>query len=247
MNNLADIMIRWRTHLHAYHTDIQKMYNSVTLNKNDWCYQRYVWQCNLDQRFIPEEKVIKTLIYGIKSSGNQAERALRMTADRFKDEFPRINEIVNKDVYVDDCMSGEPTETFSFQRADELSLVLMHGGFRLKGFTFSGSDPPKQLSDDGQSVNVAGMKWFPKTDQLTLDLGPLDFSKKCRGKKISQSTDIPTALTRRQCASKVAEIFDLTGLLTPITASMKIDLHSLVQRKLDWDDIIPSDLTEIWR
>ena len=52
----------------------------------------------------------------------------------------------------------------------------MHGGFCLKGFTFSGSNPPKSLTEDGESINVAGMKWFPKADILKLDIGPLDFS-----------------------------------------------------------------------
>ena len=51
----------------------------------------------------------------------------------------------------------------------------MHEGFSLKGFTFSGSDPPKHLSDDGKSVSVAGMKWLSKSDQLKLDIGQLDF------------------------------------------------------------------------
>ena len=46
--------------------------------------------------------------------------------------------------------------------------------------------------------------------------------------------------------SKVAEIFNLTGKVTPITATMKMDLHSLVQRRLDWDDTLPDDLRSIW-
>uniref|UniRef100_A0A7M5USX5 Uncharacterized protein n=1 Tax=Clytia hemisphaerica TaxID=252671 RepID=A0A7M5USX5_9CNID len=53
-------------------------------------------------------------------------------------------------------------------------------------------------------------------------------------------------LTRRQCASKVAELFDLTGKVSPLIASMKIDLQDLVQRQLNWDDIIPDNLRSIW-
>ena len=247
MNSLVDIVIRWRTHANALHTDVQKMYNSVMLNESDWCYQRYIWQEQLDQRFIPEEKIIKTLIYGVKSSGNQAERALRVTAEKFNEEFPEVNRIIKRDVYVDDCISGEANQKLLFQRADELTLVLARGGFCLKGFTFSGLDPPKNLSDDGLSVNVAGMKWLSKSDYLKLDIGPLDFSKKSRGRKTNAVTNIPEMLTRRQCASKVAEIYDITGLTTPLTASMKIDLHQLVSRKLDWDDAIPQNLLHIWR
>ena len=169
-----------------------------------------------------------------------------MTADHSKMEFPEVNNIVQNNIYVDDCISGEATTELSFQRADELTLVLIRGGFCLKGFTFSGLDPPKALSEDRKSINVAGMKWFSMSDNLNLDIGPLDFSKRCRGKHVSPEYDIPSNLTRRQCLSKVSEIFDLTGIITPITASMKLDLHTLVQRNLSWEDVIPDDLRHIW-
>ena len=78
------------------------------------------------------------------------------------------------------------------------------------------------------------MKWLPKDDVVSLDIGELNFAKKQRGKKpIKNQNIIPLRLSRRHCVSKVAEIFDLTGKVTPITATMKMDLHSLVQRKLD--------------
>ena len=246
MNSLLDIFLRWRTHLHAYHTDVMKMYNSVLLNENHWCFQRYIWQEHLDRKCIPEEKIIKTLIYGIKSSGNQAITAIRMIVDKYKEEYPYISEIINKDVYVDDCLSGGTSESLSYERADELTLILLRGGFQLKGFTFSGNDPPKALSEDGINVNVAGMKWESKSDLLKFDVGPLNFSKRVRGKKLNDE-EFPVCLTRRHCVSKVAEIFDLSGMLTPITASMKIDLHELVVRKLDWDDKIPNDLLPQWK
>ena len=43
----------------------------------------------------------------MKSSRNQAERGLRETADLQKNRYSRQNEIVNEDIYVDDCLSGE--------------------------------------------------------------------------------------------------------------------------------------------
>ena len=182
----------------------------------------------------------------MKSSGNQAERALRLTADLSKDEYSEVNMIVQNDTYVDDCMSGEISQDLNFQRADELSLVLRRGGFSLKGFTFSKKDPPENLTEDNKSINVAGMKWFSKEDYLQLDIGELNFAKRCKGKHAVPVLKIPEKLTRRHCVSKVAEIFDLTGMITPITASMKLDLHTLVERQLNWDDVIPDDLRPIW-
>ena len=85
-------------------------------------------------------------------------------------------------------------------------------------------------------------------DLLQLDVSELNFMKKQRGKKpavIEKSKKIPEKLTRRQCVSKVSELFDITGKITPITACMKLDLHTLVKRKLQWDDVIPEDLKPI--
>ncbi|MEM7375585.1 MAG: hypothetical protein AAF587_43730 [Bacteroidota bacterium] len=248
MNKLVEIFIRWTSHHTAYHTDIRKMYNTVKLKENHWCLQRYVWQEELDHTKIPEEKIIKTLIYGVKSSGNQSERALRETSKLFKDQYPDVFAVIHKDVYVDDCLSGAETQEGALNQAERLETVLNKGGFSLKGITFSKQDPNHDLSKDGESINVAGMKWYPKQDLISLDIGELNFAKKSRGKKpTSQNTkDIPIKLTRRQCVAKVAEVYDITGKITPITAGMKLDLHHLIERGLQWDDQIPDDLRHVW-
>ena len=97
-------------------------------------------------------------------------------------------------------------------------------------------------------MNIAGLKWFSEVDEISLDATELNFNKKYHGKKVltKDGDKIPVKLTRRQCVSKVEEIYDLTGKITPITAMMKYDLHELVQRKLDWDDCIPDELRPIW-
>ena len=247
LNRLQEIVIRWTMRRVAIHTDIKKMYNTIKLQEEDWCFQRYIWQKELDPREIPEEKIIKTLIYGVKSSGNQAEYGLRQVAELSRSQYPEVNRIVSEDIYVDDCITGEDEKDCALTRADELESVLNKGGFGLKGVSFSGEDPPSTLSDDGKTIFIAGMKWFPKDDVIVLNIGELNFARKQRGKKLLGATNIiPSKLTRRHCTSKVAEIFDLTGKVAPITASMKMDLQDLVRRKLDWDDTIPEDLRPLW-
>ena len=91
MNKLVEIFIRWTTHAAALHTNVQTMYNTVKLREEDWCLQRYLWEENLNPGKFPQEKIIKTLIYGIKSSGNQAEYALGKTASASKPEYPEAS------------------------------------------------------------------------------------------------------------------------------------------------------------
>ena len=91
------------------------------------------------------------------------------------------------------------------------------------------------------------MRWYPENDKVALDISKLNISRKYRGKKSSNKINtIPIKLTTQHCVSKVSEIYNSTGLITPITAGIKIDLHNLVQRKLNWDDKIPDDLRPLW-
>ena len=41
MNSILDIVLRFLIFPFAFHTDIQKLYNSVLLDFSHWCYQRY--------------------------------------------------------------------------------------------------------------------------------------------------------------------------------------------------------------
>ena len=59
-----------------------------------------------------------------------------------------------------------------------LNWVLNVGGLSLKDVTFSGKDSPIALSADDSSINVTGMKWFPREDLLPFDISELNFSKK---------------------------------------------------------------------
>ena len=153
-------------------------------------------------------------------------------------EFPEINHIVQRNIYVNDCLSGAQNLKDAMIRADQIDSVLNRGGFSVKGMSFSGKDPPATLSNDEASIDVAGMRWFPKGDLLSLDISELYFAKKCKGKKPSQQQNvIPASITRRYCISKVSEIFDLIGKITPITATMTLDLQTLVKRGLDWDNV----------
>ena len=60
------------------------------------------------------------------------------------------------------------------------------------------------------------------------------------------SNKVPERISRRDCASRVGEIFDLGGRFTPLVAGLKLDLSALCLRGLDWKDFIPSDLNDTW-
>lgn len=192
----------------------------------------------------PQEKIIKILIYRVKSSGNQAEYTLRQTAACTKNQYPSIHEVISNDVYVDDCLSGEYWLDEARRVADDYELVVKKEGSGLKGFTFSQSDPPAALWNDDKSISVGGMVWYPKVDKLTPDISEMNFTRKKREKK-PNSTGIPSQLTRRHC--KVSKIYDRRGKITPITAGVQFDLHDLVTMKIQLDDVLRDSYRALWK
>ena len=247
LNNLVEIAIRWRTHPHAFTTDISKMYNRVGLEPEHWRYQLYYWVDDLQPGSLPRMKVIKTLIYGVRPSGNLAQCALRRTAELCAEKFPCALNPILRDTYMDDCISGSAGPEASRMAMDHIQCTTGVGGFDIKGFVSSGEDPPEALSDGKDFVLVGGTKWFPKDDLISLNISPVNFSKRIRGKKSDSGVGVvPDVLTKRNCVSRSSEPFDLVGLLAPILGGIKIDISELHVHCSLWDDPIPSHLKEIW-
>ena len=152
---------------------------------------------------------------------------------------------------MDDCatgVSGLPTDITAEQLASDIDHMLAKTGFITKGYSVSGSPPPIGLSKDGISVNVLGKKWICEFDKFQFNIGPLNFAKKHRGKKSEseESFQIPYKLTKKICAGKVAEIFDLLGLLAPIVGGFKLNIRDLVKALCGWEEKIPDQYRSVW-
>ena len=107
MNKIVMIILRWFCWLYAFHSDISKMYNTIYLDSKHWRYQLYFWNGELKMGVAPQIKVVKTVIYGVRPSGNIAGCDLRRTAElifmsmtvypgktlRRKDLLPLINSL----------------------------------------------------------------------------------------------------------------------------------------------------------
>ena len=102
------------------------------------------------------------------------------------------------------------------------------------------------------------MVWFPRLDVYKLNIDSLHFGKKCRGRyppdmvkyedtvglTVDQFT--PENITRTNCTSVVARIYDTQGLLAPLTLKFKNDLRNLIKVQPSWTESIPMDHRVTW-
>lgn len=258
-NNMAriyDILVRNRCYKYIFSTDVSKLYNQLWMDNASLAYQLMLYSESLDPEKAAEVWVLVRGWYGVRQTGSQAGHALRKLAVMFRDKFPLAEEIVLKNIYVDDAMAGANSKETREMQIDQTRELLKKGGFKLKYIVRSGEDPPDNASTDGKTLKILGYKYTPKEDTLGFGFQELNFNKKVRGAKkpnlspVVSESDVSRALvgkliTRRVVVSKIAELYDPVGIWEPYKLQLKLE-NSLLNG-LDWDVPLPEELQDHWK
>ena len=255
---LINMVLSWRMGESGLCGDIQQFYNTILLDQDHWKYQKILIKPDLDPSAKTILAVICTLIYGVRPVGNMCEEVIKLLAESIVEKFPEVSKMLLKKRYVDDLGNSTKCKEMTEKLIKETSEVLASIQMFVKGWAQSGSDPPEELSDDGVSVGLAGMTWFPKMDVYKLNIQSLHFSRKKRGKypsdlvKFEDSFGMtiddytPKKLTRTNCTSVLARMYDPQGLLAPLTLKMKNDLRRLIEIDPSWTIPMSENMRSIW-
>ncbi|XP_036344475.1 uncharacterized protein LOC118753713 [Rhagoletis pomonella] len=237
---LIDTLLRFRSHKFALTADICKMYRCVKISKSDSFLQCILWRDKPDQEF----KIYKldTVTYGTKPAAFLAIRAMQQLAIDEASNYPLGSEIVSRDFYVDDLISGGRSEDEVVQIMTQTEQLLKRGNFVLRKWCSNSASILKNVDPahreqflkfgDGSDITKAlGLAWEPKSDRLLFLWDPLPESLRA---------------TKRNVLSVTARFYDPLGLIGPIVLKAKVFLQSLWKDKLAWDESIPQSLHFAW-
>ena len=258
-NNMAkiyEVVVRNRCKREIFTSDISKLYNQLHLEDSALPYSLFLFSSDLDQDKEPIIFVLTRAWYGVRSTGNQSGTALEFLAEEHADDFPLAKEVIQKDRYVDDVLSGSSIQSEREEQIKQVEQVLKAGGFSLKFIARSGHDPPQNASSDGKSMKILGYKWVCKDDLLSPGFSELNFNKKSRGMRDPNEIRMDsvdnvdsvlanTVLTRRIVISKIAELYDPIGIWEPLKLQLKLD--AVVLNGMNWDAKLPEDLQNHWK
>ena len=254
---LLDMVLAWRMGPSALTGDIRQFYNTILLLPDYWQFQKILLKENLDPQARTVVAIVKTLIYGVRPVGSQCEEVIKLIAEEVVKEHPEVSVMLTMKRYVDDFAQSSSSNEETVSLIEKTTEVLSRIGMKVKGWTVSGEDPPENLTDDGASVGFAGKTWFPKGDFFKLNIQSLHFAKKKRGKFPSDLVKFdksgltveeytPAKITRTNCTSVCARIYDTEGLLTPLTLKLKNDLRNLIKFEPSWNHPIPDHQRQTW-
>ena len=258
LNNLIGVLLRWREEQTALTGDIKKMFNSIHLKPLEQHCHRFLWR-DLNVQREPDVYVIERVNMGDTPAPAISSEAIYQTANKFETDSPRAAQLLKVSSYVDDLIDSFESESTAKAIAQETEEMLEKGGFKVKGWIFSGDTVDNQgegaqavLKGNENNLRVLGIGWKPKEDVIVFQVS-LNFSKKKKGvrtgpnltvKDLPQS--IPPKLTRRIVLEQVMTIYDPLGFMSAFTLLAKVYLRETWELKLEWDDQLPSELCRKW-
>ncbi|XP_075162915.1 uncharacterized protein LOC142235550 [Haematobia irritans] len=127
-SKLFDILIRFRFFKIALSGDICKMYRCVYVTHPDDYLQCILWR-NDPQNEI-QIYILNTVTYGTKPAAFLAIRAMHQLSIDEEDSFPL--EIVRRDFYVDDLISGGNSVAEVYEIRKQVSHLLQKGNFQIR-------------------------------------------------------------------------------------------------------------------
>ena len=240
--NLASVLLRFREGEVAYAADIEAMFSRIRLRPEDARYHSFLWQEEGSDKVITCQ--MNRLTFGDCCSPYIALSTTRRAAKDAKQYQELVEDIVEKNVYMDDVLDSARTVSEAIERAKAVRNALADGDFHLQSwvsncreFLEAFSVLPNQservnsnaISLGTEETKALGVYWRPSTDQLTFNVTNL-----CE-----------TVFTRIGIVSKVAAVYDPLGLATPLIVKAKIKIRELSIRGLDWSDEVTGD-DQIW-
>ncbi|XP_036344786.1 uncharacterized protein LOC118754023 [Rhagoletis pomonella] len=237
---LFNILIRFRTFPIALTGDICKMYRCVRVTPPDSMLQCILWRESPQENFAIYK--LDTLTYGTKPASFLAIRAMHQLAADESSTYPIGAEIVRRDFYVDDLISGGDSMEEVLNIKLQTTSLLARGNFKLRKWCSNSPDILRDIPDvdkerflkfdDGSDITKAlGLVWDPVKDKLLFSFVP----QRELGKN-----------SKRSALSTLARCYDPLGLMGPTLTKEKILLQRMWRDKLEWDESLPQSLNTAW-
>ncbi|XP_033229546.1 uncharacterized protein LOC117181086 [Belonocnema kinseyi] len=236
-NDLFPITLRFRQYPIVLSADIAQMYRQIKVTQSQQNLQRIVWRTDASKPI--QHFRLTTVTYGTASAPFLASRALRQIGEENKENYPSASQVVMRDFYVDDLLTGANTVEEARKLKTEIIHLLSAAGMDVQKWA-SNNPYVFEESNHSKSERMIQTDKDPKTVGLLWTLA-IDELKYC----VQQTSH--SCATKRPILSTIAQIFDPLGLVVPAVIRAKIILQSLWQLKLGWDETLPQNLHTVWK
>lgn len=247
LNKLTGVLSRFRKEPIAIMCDIEQMFHSFKVDRQDRDYLRFLWFTD-DSLSTVKEYRMTVHLFGATSSPGCATFGLRQAAtDHHNPNDPtskRASQFICHDFYVDDGLLSLATEDEAITVLQEAKGICLKGNIRLHKFLSNSKAvmselPASELAKTTQTLDLAkdplpieralGVEWCLENDLFRFRV------------------NLPNKpATRRGLLSTIASVFDPLGFLAPFVLVGKNILQELCRNGSGWDDELDETTKAKW-
>ncbi|GFX64854.1 DUF1758 domain-containing protein [Trichonephila clavipes] len=191
----------------------------------------------------------KAFIVNENKSKNCIVSTIRHHIDKYKREFPHTVELLDRNFYVDDLISGGNEFEEALQTSRRAKNIMEAAGMDLRNWITNDADLMEQWKKENFNVHpihetvslgangtkVLGLSWNTNDDYLTTDT-----------KSLLKFVFLDKN-TKRFILQAVGKTFDTLGLISSFTVRMKCFLQDLWKEEIQWDDPLPTHIEKEWK
>ncbi|XP_043276074.1 uncharacterized protein [Venturia canescens] len=236
--DISDVLLWVRRHRFVFATDIVKMFRQIRVHESDWDLQRILW---VDEggRVVPFH--LTTVTYCTRSAPFLAGRALDQLVTDEGGKYPEAVAPLTKGRYVDDIYGGADQLADLITQAEQLMGICTTGCFPLAKWQ---SNHPELLTAVGATASTENARVFEECETKVLGLAWLPHTDVF--KFTVHKYTAGDGITKRIILSEIAQFYDPLGFLSPVTIRAKILLQRLWLEKLNWDDLVSTEVRNSW-
>lgn len=250
LKSLPGVIMRFRQFFYAVKADIKDMFLKIKIRSEDCDAQRFLWRAD-DRSSEPSEYVMKSMLFGAKSSPCSALYIKNRNAEEFSTIYPSaVNSIINNcymDDYLDSCDNAQEAN----HRAKQIIEINARANWEMHGWAsndatvLTGIDVNNNTNhfvkinnNEKCTEKVLGLQWLNDIDYLSFKINKNKITP-----ELLEGRRIPT---KREFLRVIMSIFDPLGFLTPLTIQSKILMQNVWSSKIDWDERLKECEFEQW-
>ena len=127
--DLAELLMNWMKYKYVFVSDIQHMFRQILVHEEDRRFQQILWRFGRDEPV--KSWSLNTVTYGMISSPFLAIRVMKQLAKDEDPNFPLAVEVLLKETYMDDTLSGGHSLEEAVKKQQQLIELCKVGGFSL--------------------------------------------------------------------------------------------------------------------
>ena len=245
LNDLVDVLLRFRAKPVAISTDIKDMYLKIGMPKSAHNFHRVLW---LDHQEKIKHYAFTCLVFGVNCAPNCACYAIKRHAREAKDRLPLAAQAVQDNTLLDDAMPSYWDTEEAGRAMAEIDALFQEVGMLTHKWAASHPDLLKDIpverrakkvelltGTDGsgsQGTTALGIRWDLDTDEFRYTIAP---------PKPGQ------AWTPKQILSHFLRLFDPLGHLSPFVVRARKYFQQIWSEFPRWNKPVPEAKLGPWR